>query len=233
MNKLKNIILLTLFILSIFLFLWVDFNLLPKIPCDFNETSKINSIIKTVCLSYVTSYIFYLIVVFSKEIYDIKNSQPYIQTKLREIQSLALGFKSKIENIDGNKFKSEIPTIEEIRQKFTLNQIDLTSDAGEKRLYPFTWEQLFKENAKETRNSIDRVLILLPYIDSKLINLLNKLYECSFFNMSTKLAPANLIIPKIKELTKNNNINFASTYADMIIEYLKIIKKLNYYIKKE
>ena len=132
----------------------------------------------------------------------------------------------KLESINEKKFSSLIPTDSALRKK--LNLINLENDAGEKRLYKFTWENYFMEHVIESKKNIDRVLIL--YIDSKIVRLLLKIHDCTFFDLITKLAPAKLINKKIEEL---NGPNFTTAYTGPIIEYLILIEELEKFKKGE
>ena len=214
-------ILLTIFIFFAVIVLWIDFNIFPLFKTENANYHKINNIIRTIALSYITSFVFYFIIIYLREQKDKKNSKKFISRKTVGIISSAEHLRSKIEEIDDEPFKDFIPEEELLRKK--LNKINLEEDAGERRLYPFSYEQLFKEHTTEIRVVIDRLLILLPYLDTKYVSKLNDIYECSFFNMSTKFAPISMINNKLKEL---NAPNFSTVYVSPLCDYFKLIEEL-------
>lgn len=219
-TKKKIYFLLIIFIIFSLLIFWIDFNLFPLIPTKHNS-DNINNLLRIVSLSYNSSFVFYFIVVYLNEIKERKNSKEYIKSKINEIIGLAEHLRDKIEKIDDIQFINFIPEENALIAK--LNKINLEDDAKAQRLYPFTYEQLFQEHANEIKERIDRLLILLPYMDSRLVNLLNLIYDCPFLKLATKSSPAKLINQKIKEL---NAPNFATVHVGTIIQYLKLIHQL-------
>jgi len=217
----RMIFLFVIFLFCILIVLWINFNLFPLFETSYVEYYEINNLITTIALSYITSFIFYFIIVYLKELKDKKNSEKFVKRKVVEIINGANHIRKTVESIGDDEFKTFVPDAILLRDK--LIKINLVDDAHQQRLYPFTYEQLFKEHSTETRVIIDRILILLPFLDSKFVSTLNEIYECGFFNISTKLAPVRLINELMK---KNGVLNNATIHTDPLIEYLKLIERL-------
>ena len=145
---------------------WVNFNLFPLFETSYKDFKRINNLVTTVSLSFITSFMFYFIVVFLKEQKDRKNSEKFITRKVTEIMNRTNRIRDTFEAMDDKKFTDFIPDEDTLRAKF--NKVSLEDDANLNRLYPFTNKQLIKEHSIEVKEIIDRILILLPFLDSKL-----------------------------------------------------------------
>ncbi|MGK7389712.1 MAG: hypothetical protein ACNS60_05150 [Candidatus Cyclobacteriaceae bacterium M2_1C_046] len=217
----RIVLLFIIFILCIILVLWINFEIFPLIQINYKRTYLINDLLLTIALSYITSFIFYFIVVYIKERKDRANSKKFLERKVNEIIGGANHIRQTVEQIDDVKFNSYIPEKNVLRNK--LNKINLEDDANQNRLYPFSYEQLFKEHSNEIRETIDRILILLPFLNSNFISLLNEIYDSGFFTVSTKMAPVGMINKKMQEI---NAPNYSIVYSDSLVEYLSLIEKL-------
>lgn len=228
----RLIYLVIFFVLSIFVILWIDFELLPHISTSKNF-DKINNLFHAIFLAYITSFIFYFIIVFLKEQNDKKNLKKFLNEKISEINRNVKDFISQIETINEVKFQDEYPTRQELDEKF--KNLDLSSYIKSKRIYPISYENYFKEHAKIVQSKLDRILIHLPYLETRFIDKINQVYDCQFFSTTIIIANSVEVDQCIEEgLFKKTGIRysgvkFATTYPEHIISYLDNIKELNKY----
>lgn len=214
-------ILLIVLIFSIFAIFWIEFEILPLIKTNYNSCSKINNLIVIISLSYISSFIFYYIVVYMKEKKDKNNSKIFVSRKINEIIKKGENLRKIIEETDNVHFSKFVPEKDILLSK--LHTIRFTDTVKEKRIIPITWEKLMAEHTSNIRIDIDRLFVLLPYLETNFISKLNELYDCQLFIIFHNLAPVNLIE---KEIRKYNVPNFRVTLVEPLIDYFSLIDEL-------
>lgn len=230
MKKIHFLIILLVF--SIFIVLWIDFEIIPYIETTA-RASKLNSILESIFLTYITSFIFYYIVVYLRESRDKKNTRSYVKRKVEEINISVKEFIEELRKIDDIDFKSKYPSKTELQEK--LKTLDLASYIKSNRVFPISYEDYFKEHAKDVQKKIDRILILLPYLDSKFVDRMNQVYDCQFFSISSSVPKSKYLNSFVdRELTKQTNkpykgFNFSILYPEQIENYLELVNNLNKY----
>lgn len=210
-------------VLSIILVTWIELEIFPFIPTTIDNPEKFNSIVVNFSLAYISSYFFYYLVVYLKEQKDRKNSIDYVLSNCLRVIGIAKSFKDKIEEIGQIKFSPKM-TKDELNKVLAKVKLD-DEVANHRRLYKLTWENYLKEISTETRYPIDRILGLIPYLDSDLVKILNKIYDSNFLSLSTKIAPSTMLN------TLAIPINM-TMYSSLIEEYFNHLDELQGYIDK-
>jgi hypothetical protein len=136
---------------------------------------------------------------------------------------IAKSFKDKVEEIGQIKISSKV-TKDELNNILVKIKLD-DEVVNHRRLYKLTWENYLKEVSTETRYPIDRILGLIPYLDSDLVKILNKIYDSNFLSLSTKIAPSAMLN------TLPVQINM-TMYSSLIEEYFNHLDELQEYIDK-
>lgn len=212
-----------LLLLTIVLVAWIELEIFPFIPSAMDNPEKFNSIVVNFSLAYISSYFFYYLVVYLKEQKDRKNSIDYILSNCQRVIGIAKSFKDKVEEIGQIKISSKV-TKDELNNILVKIKLD-DEVVNHRRLYKLTWENYLKEVSTETRYPIDRILGLIPYLDSDLVKILNKIYDSNFLSLSTKIAPSAMLN------TLPVQINM-TMYSSHIEEYFNHLDELQEYIDK-
>lgn len=222
-------ILFILFLISIFSILWIDYEIVPHIYTKLNAT-KINTFLYHILLAYISSFIFYLIVVYAKQQSDKQNLQRFINHKINSICYKEKEILTLIEGVSADPLDRNSLTIDQLKKKF--ENIDLTQPAPLNQLRTTTYEGYFREHAITVIETLKRILILLPYLDTKLIDLIDRIIDCQFFIISKDLAPADEINQHLTHVLRqqghhsDKNFNIASTYTEPFVEYLNLLREL-------
>jgi hypothetical protein len=217
----KMWILTAILLLSLMLVAWIELEIFPLIPSTVTKPDRINSIIVNFSSAYISSYCFYLLVVYIKERKDRKNSVDYVFSNCNKIVGHGKALMETINKTGGTNFIGSIPLDD-------LNKILVRVQPGDevadhRRLYNLTWENYLKEISNDTRTSIDRILALIPYLDSDLVRLLTKIYDSKFLTLSTIIASSELL----KKLPIPINMTM---YSSLIQEYFQQLAELESYV---
>lgn len=156
---------------------------LNQIPEVFRFGYQLGQVLDGVLLSVISSYIFYLFVVHQKEIRDKENITPYIKKHISSIVGMCLAQLSSIAK------ESEISLTIENLDKMLLNQAMSKINPNDNAplliaINPqqyANWLQFFDHHKYRTQESIKRLFVQLPFLDSELIVALTKLDECVHF----------------------------------------------------
>lgn len=142
---------------------------------------EVGNIYYKVCISIVSSYIFYFIVIHLKNVKDKENINVYVSEQVKLIineHHSQLNALSKESNIN---IKSKFPTSDEIIGIFS--KVNPNSDAP--MINPagkyVNWIQFFYSSKIRTEKTISKVLSKMPFLDSELVSLLVKIDDCSHF----------------------------------------------------
>jgi len=163
-------------------------------PELFSGGANLAVMLKNLSLAFISSYIFYIVVVHLKYMRDKEHLTPYIAMKTRQtvgsirepLHHLILNAKAD----PANKYPSELE-LEEIGKKTYFND---PAPIAYRRLYKsMTTMQDFCNHWKSIcEKRIDDVLILSPYLDTEHIKLLLEIKDSSFYSAFDSLNEALL-----------------------------------------
>lgn len=209
------------------------------IPEQIPRGAEIGNIINNLGLGYITSYFFYFLVSYVKNEKDKNNVNEFLSFNATLIiidGYTLLNFlkqESKMQNA-----KTEMPPTKELVEKM-VSKINLDSAplsrpdpvdlakhlAG---LLPSVtgknvdWMEYFRHMKKEAEKPLEKLLELLPYMDSELTSLVYKIRESSLFYTATHLVTG--------KPPHNEKDSLRGMLPSPIYEYLTLIKTLEDYV---
>jgi hypothetical protein len=211
-----------IFLVALLSVFTIDFWLV-NIPEFFHGGNVLGSIAEKLCLSYMSAFIFYFLVVHIKQYNDKKNIYSYVAIKSNLIighgQEIArdLALFSKV------PLKGTYPNKDELMEM--CSKIDPYSQT--RLLLSFggqtaNWYQFFENNRIQTLEAINDIYAKMPFLDTKLVNQLSKIQDAHIFSLAQAMA-------RFPVKAKNDSLlNFAS----IIFDHLNNIKQFqDYYIK--
>lgn len=165
---------------------------LKKIPEIFSYGAETGEIIYRICLSIVSSYIFYFIVVHLKTERDRENINQYVANKVRLIIYRCEARLAKLME------KDDIPRAL-LRQ---TSEIDISQafehhrkfqGAYSNRLFWQGWIGDLREDIQHSTESINKIFRKMPWLDSELVQILAKMEDSLLLltkNLNGDLNPA-------------------------------------------
>ena len=211
-----------IFIVAITSLLIIDFWLVD-IPELFSGGKKLGSIIEKLCLSYISAFIFYFLVVHIKQQTDKKNIYSYIAIKSNLIIAYGQAIGRDLAKFSNVTLKGTYPDKNELLE--ICSKINPYSETN-LLLYmggpSANWFQYFENNRYETFEAINDIYTKMTFLDTKLVKHIVEIENSNFFPFAKALA--NFPIQ-----AKNTNLlNFYST----ILEHINTIEKFQeYYLK--
>ena len=202
----------------------VLFNDYPEIIPKGHE---IGNILSNLSLAYISSYIFYIVVVLYQENKDKKNiySSVYVLTRQlvgrgnSVVTILASANNFTKENLTRNITKNEFITLCQNTNPATVSPTWALGSLD--NLIPATYGQLIHNNSYNNVNAlIGQIFIYMPFLESDFVKLLNELKNSTFFIMADVL---------VNPAFNNNNFE---AMVDPMYEYHLILRKIDNYIEK-
>lgn len=186
---------LLLAILIISLFIVVSNNLLfSDVPEKFSKGSELGNIFSNLSLAYISSYIFYLIVVKTQENKNKKNIYSTIYNLSKELVNrgnYVVTILAVANKCSSRKLIKEITEKEylELCKKTNPKDISPNSTLGPPNFIPLTYGEVIYNNSYSHVNTlIEKIFIYMPFLESDLVRLLNNLKESHFFTMAQYIA---------------------------------------------
>lgn len=211
-----------LFILSLATVLLIDFWLI-EIPELFKKGHIIGTIAGKICLSYISAFIFYFLVVHTKQQKDKKNIYNYVAHK--SISIIAYGQTigrdlAKSANITMKEYYPSKNELLEICSKINPHSEPptLISWTGQK----LHWFHHFENYRQQTIEAIQDIYSKMPFLDTKLVRHLSLIENSAFFSLTKSVSNFPL------QFKNENLLNF----TDSIFKYLEIVKEFNKYYEE-
>lgn len=212
-----NVILLISLLSIVFMESWLN-----SVPEFFSWGAEFGRVYFKICLSIVSSYIFYFFVVHIKSIKDKENISFFVSKKVKNI---IWSYKSQIDELKKEAdFSTEKSYLELDEVQNILKSIDPN---GKAPLVINTlgnygsWKQYFEYHTERSQAFIKKIFVKMPFLDSKLVRLLSNIDDCSHF-MSVDLMK-NMVIRK----------QSMEGWAKSFYEYSIYCKDLEIYYNKE
>lgn len=199
-----------------------------EIPEIFPKAYEIGNIFSNLSLAYISSYIFYLVVVKYQENKDKKN----IYSTIYNLSKQLVG--------RGNSVVTTLASAnncltDDLTKKITKDEfIELCKKTNPKTInpnrflgsitnpIPATYSQLIYHNSYHNSKAlIDQIFVYMPFLDSNLVKLLNKLNESTFYLMANVLASP--------EAFRNTDFE---TMAEPMYEFHLTLREIENYINK-
>ncbi len=152
------------------------------IPELFKWGSEFGEVYLGVCLAYVSSYIFYFVVVHVKKEKDKENINSFIEPKIRSAYSQWKPQLKDICNAGGVTMPEGLPDKTFITNLFLkVNPNDPAPLVKDAQGTYANWLEYFWYYKKRVDRFIAVVTDKMPFLDSKLVQLLSELSECEHF----------------------------------------------------
>lgn len=182
--------------------------------------SQVGDVIEKLCISIVSSYIFYLIVVHLKTEKDKENVIPYVTERVNRIVGDCSSQLSVLQRASDINLVLDDLTGEQVETAF--QKIDPRSQAPLRFFETGTnanWIQFMDYHRTRTTQEIERLLRKITFLDSELVQVLAELEVCTHF--STLAFTVNLPF-------KNTDM---TAWAISFFDYCILIKRLDKYAK--
>lgn len=212
-----------LFFVCIATIICIDF-WLKNIPELFNGGAKIGEIVEKLCLSYISAFVFYFLVVHIKAQKDKSNIYNYVTKKVYMVIGCCWGLLNELSKAANITLVDKYPTDEELTT--ICKSINPNSPAplllsATSNTYA-NWVQYFDYYKQRSNGATEKVFLKMPFLDTKLVNILAKIEDCSHFNFLRAII--NTMPIRNTDLT-----SFQKTFSD----YIKLIKELEEYADKK
>jgi hypothetical protein len=211
-----------LFIISLVTVCLIDFWLI-NVPEIFKKGHTFGPIVEKLCLSYISAFIFYFLVVHIKQQNDKKNIYTYVAHK--SISIIAYGQTigrdlAKAANVTLKEYYPSRHELLEVCSKVNPYSEEaplLISMTGQKA----NWFQYFENYRQQTMSAIQDIYAKMPFLDTKLVRHLSLIENSDFLSVTKAIA-------NIPFQFKNENLlNFTTsiqTYLDTVKEFDKYYK---------
>jgi len=200
----------------------IDF-LLIDIPELFYGGYKIGQIIYRICISYISAFIFYFLVVHIKQQRDKENLYSYVAQKTYMVIGTAWGLISEISKASNITLTEKYPSKEEL--DIICKSINPNAQAplllGRIGNYA-NWIQYFDFSKKRSNDATEKIFNKMPFLETELVNILARIEDNSHFMILAYLANSMPI--------KNQDI---TAFQSNISDYFELIKELEKYADRK
>lgn len=189
----------------------------------FSGGYKLGQITYKLCMSYISAFIFYFLVVHIKQQKDKENLYLYVSKKVHIINSSASGLISAISKASKITLTEKYPSKEEL--EIICKSIDPNTNAplilGPQNNYA-NWIQYFNYSKKRSNNATEKVFRKMPFLDTELVNILARIEDNTFFLVLDHFL---LDMP-----IQNKDI---TVFKQCLFSYFELIKELEKYADKK
>ena len=213
--------LLILFVVAFLTLVFIDFWLI-NIPEVFAGGSKLGQIIYRLCLSYISAFIFYFLVVHVKNQKDKENLYSYIAKKVRMVIGAAKGIAGAMAKEANVELSGDFPT------KLELSKICKGINPNGKAPMLLgvlgnhaNWLQYFDTFKRRSNEATEKVFLKMQFLDSRLVNHLAKVEDCTHFTLISQV--------QFLPITNTDLCGFESS----ILEYFQLVENLDEYYQKK
>lgn len=190
---------------------------LNRFPEKFFGAYQLGLIVEAVLASVVASYVFYLLVVHSKETSDRIVLRPYIERHCKRVVGDCLMQLSEVSKASGVPL--DLNALTEVDVNSAFSSIAPSSKAplllsAQTNQYA-NWFQYFLHHENRSKGSIRKLLDQLPFLDAKMVSILTAIGDCSHFYIMSVLMNMQASNPDL------------SAWAKTFYDYCVMCKQLN------
>jgi hypothetical protein len=190
-------------------------------PELFRMKSDWREVLQRLCLSYVSSYIFFFVVVHVKKEKDKANINSFIVPKILAACSQWKPQLRDICNAASVVVPEELPDRTFLANVFSKLRPKYLSPLKNAQGNYANWQEYFWYHKTRVDGFIGVVTDKMPFLDSKLVKLLSELSECEHFQYLALLQTS---------IEQNTNL---STLSDRFYEYCVKSQELEIYAHKK
>ena len=188
---------------------------LRDIPEKFEKGSELGDLIYQICLAYITSFIFYFLVVYLKRVKDRQILEPYIADKTRTVIHSGKILVKYLVSETGIRPQNFYPTEEELSAMCSK----VNPNSFVQGWANLSWMGLFREYFLKSEKAINSIYEKMPFVESKLIRYLGDIQNNPHY-YTGEIRPYKM---------GNTDLSFKSMH---LYQYLMIIKDLEKYAEK-
>ncbi|WP_018627339.1 hypothetical protein [Niabella aurantiaca] len=201
----------------------IDFWLID-IPEVFPKGHELGQIIYKLCMSYISAFIFYFLVVHIKQQKDKQNLYTYVAEKIDIILSDAESLTKNMSEAASMVLADKYPSNTELQ--LLSNKIDPHGDAplliGTSGNYA-NWIQYFSYSTRRSKEAIQKVFTKMPFLETELVSILSNLEDTPHFWYW------ELILPTMH----THKLLLANSGQGLFFKYFELIKRLEIYSAKK
>ena len=197
---------------------------LNTVPEWFSWGAEIGEIIDRLCASILSSYLFFLIVVHLKSEKDKENLNPYVFSRVQRIVGDCTSQLSDFQNASGISLSLDNLQRQEVETAFR----GIGPNAQAPLILGFrgnyaNWLQYMNYHRTRTIQVIEKLYRKITFLDSRLVQNLADLDDCSHFGSIEFLAGNSIPV---------NNTNLEA-WASSFYDYCVIVRRLNEYANEK
>jgi hypothetical protein len=197
----------------------IVFNEIPEIVSFGDE---LGAVLSNLSLAYISSYIFYYVVVVIKERKDKRNIYFTVYEWTNHLVGRAYGVyhgiiaASEANHLDFDKRTITKEQYIEICNKANPNAVSKNTHLGlPANSQPATHGQLiFNNSVSNVKAYTEKIFNYMPFLDSEFVRLINRLHSSTFY----------IVSPTLNFVTSNTDF---SVYADNMYEFLEFVRELD------
>ncbi|WCK53825.1 hypothetical protein PP175_21285 [Aneurinibacillus sp. Ricciae_BoGa-3] len=181
--SLGNIVAVVIIVLT--QFIWSD---KPEFIPGFS--AKVGNILFNISMSYIVSYIFYVIVTYLP---DRKNKR-YINTHVQKLlESVIRDFKQVTNYMEqASKITIDLEHLSQNNIEDMLKNINPNSHApvitfNNNLIVNLSWSNYLLSHIKNEKENINKVFLYMPFLDARLILNLNEIISCDFYQRGEQI----------------------------------------------
>ncbi len=222
-KKFQKQLLKLLLVISVFIIISNDF-VLEDITEIVSFGHELGNVLSNLSMAFISSYIFYYVVVVLKERKDKLN----INISVHELTNQLVGraysvFYKLVEGAGIENFNFDIQNITLsdyiiLCQKVNPNQISTNNLLGTPgNFIEATYGQLIYNNSVANVMMLsEKIFVYMPYLDTEFVHHINRLLSSTFF----------IIAPSLNVKTRNTDF---TAYANPMFEFLELVRDLDKY----
>lgn len=155
---------------------------LSDIPELLSGGYKLGQIIYKLCMSYISAFIFYFLVVHIKQQKDKKNLYLYVSKKVHIVNSSASTLISELSRVSTITLTEKYPSKEELDKicKAINPHTNAPMVIGPRDNYA-NWIQYFDYFKKRSNDATEKIFNKMPFLDTELVNILGRIEDNDFF----------------------------------------------------
>lgn len=217
----QRIILNFLFVICIVILMLNNILLLNKEKVLFSFLIEFRNILSNLSLAFISSYIFYYVVVVIKDKKDKKNINLTVYGLTKNLIGRAYSVFNEIITASGtnnetyNKHTITREQFQNLCNKANPKDIHKNVKVDFNNQFATYGELILNNSVRNVNALIDKIFNYMPFLDTEFVHILNKI-ENSIFFMNAYL------------LLKTNNTDF-SVYAKEMYDYLEFVRELENY----
>lgn len=190
----------------------------------FRGGAKLGEIFERLCLSYISSYIFFFLVVHSKNQKDKENLYEYIAQKTYRIIGDAKSIIGAFKQETNYQLSDEYPNLSDVQKMCKLinphGQAPLL--LGQLENYA-TWLQYLNYYKVRTEENITKIYLKMQFLDSDYLKLVIKIQDCAHFYVVKTLTGMTYPI-------RNTEL---SSFAKELHQYFEYVRDLEEYADRK